>query len=63
MGPLDQLGRKRLTAIVHAAATSHGVQFISTVGTIDRRERVSDGVHPNRAGSRALADRVIAALE
>lgn len=62
-GPLDQLGRKRLTAIVHAAATSHGVQFISTVGTIDRRERVSDGVHPNRAGSRALADRVIAALE
>ena len=62
-GPLDQLGRKRLTAIVHAAAASHGVQFISTVGTIDRRERVSDGVHPNRAGSRALADRVIAALE
>lgn len=62
-GPLDQLGRRRLTAIVYAAAKAHGVQFISTVGTIDRRERVSDGVHPNRAGSRALADRVIAALE
>jgi hypothetical protein len=36
---------------------------VSTVGTIDRRERVIDGIHPNRVGSRALADRVIAALE
>jgi lysophospholipase L1-like esterase len=62
-GPLDQLGRKRLTAIVHAAAKAHGVQYVSTMGTIDRRERVLDGIHPNRAGSRALADRVIAALE
>jgi lysophospholipase L1-like esterase len=62
-GPLDQLGRRRLTAIVHAAAKAHGVQYVSTMGTIDRRERVLDGIHPNRAGSRALADRVIAALE
>ena len=62
-GTLEQLGRKRLTAIVYNAATSHGVQYISTMGTLDRRERVLDGIHPNRAGSRALADRVIAALE
>jgi hypothetical protein len=62
-GTLDQLGRKRLTAIVYHAARSHGVQYISTMGTLDRRERVLDGIHPNRAGSRALADRVIAALE
>ncbi len=62
-GPLDQLGRRRLTAIVHAAAKAHGAQYVSTMGTIDRRERVLDGIHPNRAGSRALADRVIAALE
>jgi lysophospholipase L1-like esterase len=62
-GTLDQLGRQRLTSIVYNAAKAHGVQYVSTTGTIDRRERLSDGVHPNRAGSRALADRVIAALE
>ena len=62
-GTLDQLGRQRLTSIVYNAAKTHGVQYVSTTGTIDRRERLSDGVHPNRAGSRALADRVIAALE
>ena len=62
-GTLDQLGRKRLTAIVYAAAKEHGMQYVSTMGTLDRRERVLDGIHPNRAGSRALADRVIAALE
>ena len=62
-GSLDQLGRKKLTAIVYNAAKAHGVQYVSTMGTLDRRERVLDGIHPNRAGSRALADRVIAALE
>lgn len=62
-GTLDQLGRHRITRIVRAAARSHGLQYVSTVGTIDRRERLLDGVHPNRAGSTALADRVIAALE
>ena len=62
-GTLDQLGRKKLTAIVYNAAKAHGVQYVSTMGTLDRRERVLDGIHPNRAGSRALADRVIAALE
>jgi lysophospholipase L1-like esterase len=62
-GTLDQLGRNRITSIVRAAATSHGFQYVDTVGTIDRRERLTDGVHPNRAGNRALADRVIAALE
>jgi lysophospholipase L1-like esterase len=62
-GTLDQLGRRRLTAIVYAAAKAHHVQYVSTMGTLDRRSRVLDGVHPNRTGSRALADRVIAALE
>ena len=62
-GTLDQLGRQRVTAIVQAAAKLHGVQYVSTEGTIDRRERLTDGIHPNRVGSRALADRVIAALE
>ena len=62
-GTLDQLGRNRITSIIRAAAASHGLQYVATVGTIDRRERLLDGVHPNRAGSTALADRVIAALE
>lgn len=62
-GTLDQVSRRKLTAIVYRAARSHGVQYVSTMGTLDRRERLLDGVHPNRAGSRALADRVIAALE
>lgn len=62
-GTLDQLARQRLTAIVFEAAKAHDLQYVSTMGTLDRRERVLDGVHPNRAGSRALADRVIAALE
>ena len=62
-GTLDQLGRQRVTGIVYAAAKARGLQYVSTVGTIDRRERVIDGIHPNQVGSRALADRVIAALE
>src|SRR5688500_278340 len=53
-GTFDQLGRNRITAIVHEAATSHGLQYGATVGTIDRRERLLDGVHPSRAGSRAI---------
>ncbi len=62
-GTLDQLGRNRITAIIRKSAIAHGVQYVATVGTIDRRERLLDGVHPNRAGSTALADRVITALE
>jgi lysophospholipase L1-like esterase len=62
-GTFDQLGRRRVTAIVYAAAQRHGVQYVSTMGTLDRRDHVLDGVHPNRAGSTALADRVIGALE
>ena len=62
-GTFDQLGRRQVTAIVYAAAKRHGVQYVSTMGTLDRRDHVLDGVHPNRAGSTALADRVIGALE
>lgn len=62
-GPIDQLGRQRVTRIVYAATKAHGLQYVSTLGTLDRRGRTIDGVHPNRAGSTALAGRVIAALE
>lgn len=62
-GTLDSDGRHRITDIIRASAKAHDMQYVNTVGTLDRPHRVLDGVHPNRAGSTALADRVIAALE
>ena len=41
----------------------HGLEYVSTTGTLDSYERVVDGVHPNRAGSLAIARRVIRGLE
>jgi lysophospholipase L1-like esterase len=61
-GPIFEDGRQRVTAIIRAAAHRHGVMFVNTDGTLDRLSRVVDGVHPNLAGSTALADRVITAL-
>jgi lysophospholipase L1-like esterase len=62
-GTRKQDERRRITPIVRETAQAHGVQYIGTTGTIDRDSRLLDGVHPNRRGSTALADRVIAALE
>ena len=61
-GPLDPANQKRVTAIIEAQAKQHGVEFISTQGTLTA-DRVVDGVHPNRKGSLAIARRVIAALD
>lgn len=61
-GPAEVWDGKRVTSIVHAAAQRHGLDFVSSAGILDRGSRVVDGVHPNRAGSEALGDRVIAAL-
>ncbi|MCW2830101.1 MAG: hypothetical protein JWP31_793 [Aeromicrobium sp.] len=61
-GPMDQVNGRRVTAIIQDEAEQHGVEFISTTGTLTA-ERVLDGVHPNRAGSLAIGRRVIAALE
>lgn len=61
-GPLDPWQGKRITSIVHTAAVRHGVEYVSTTGTLDSYERVVDGIHPSRAGSAAIADRVIEAL-
>jgi lysophospholipase L1-like esterase len=60
-GPLDPVNGLRVSAIIQAQARSHGIQFVSTRGTLSA-DRVIDGVHPNRAGSQAIARRVIAAL-
>jgi lysophospholipase L1-like esterase len=61
-GPAQAAEGRRITAIIEDAAARHGVEFISTEGTLDAR-RVVDGTHPNLAGSRAIATRVIRALE
>jgi lysophospholipase L1-like esterase len=61
-GPLDPDNGRRITAIVEAAAQAHGLQFISTTGALTP-SRVVDGVHPNRAGSVAIARKVLAALD
>ena len=60
-GPRQPLERMRVTAIIRSAAERHGFEFIDTVGVLGPNE-VIDGVHPNRAGSLAIADRVIAAI-
>lgn len=61
-GPLDLDNQRRVTAIIERQAQQHGIQFVSTVGTLTA-DRVIDGVHPNRQGSLAIARRVIAALD
>jgi len=60
-GPIDQWNAVRVTAVVEAAADRHGLEFISTRGALTA-DGVIDGVHPNRRGSLAVADRVISAL-
>ncbi|MET0819816.1 MAG: SGNH/GDSL hydrolase family protein [Aeromicrobium sp.] len=61
-GPLDRSDGVRVTRIVAAQARLHGLQFVSTRGALTA-DRVLDGIHPNRAGSLAIARRVIRALE
>ncbi len=60
-GPIDPANGERVTAIVEAAATRLGMEFVPTTGALTA-SRVVDGVHPNRAGSVAIANRVISAL-
>lgn len=61
-GPLDPENGVRVTGIVAAAAQDHGFAFIGTDGLLTANH-VHDGIHPNLAGSRAIAARVIDALE
>lgn len=61
-GPLDQTNAERITHIIRTSAQEHGIQFVSTRGALTA-DRVVDGTHPNRAGSLAIARRVIRALD
>ena len=61
-GPLDRAEGRRVTAVIRSEARAHGIQYIGTGGALTS-DRVVDGVHPNRAGSLAIARRVIRGLE
>jgi len=60
-GPKQAAEGLRVTEIIRTAAAERGFEFIDTAGALGP-DQVSDGVHPNRAGSLAIADRVIAAI-
>lgn len=57
-GPLQAAEGRRVTKIIKASAKQHRLLYVDTKGVFTRN-RVKDGVHPNRAGSRALGIRVI----
>lgn len=60
-GPLQAVDGERVTRIIQEQAKAHGLEFIDVAGALTA-DRVVDGVHPNRAGSIAIARRVIDAL-
>ena len=61
-GPVQPLDGLRITSIVRDEAQQHGFEFVDTTGTLPR-QHVVDGIHPNRAGSIAIARRVVAVLD
>jgi len=61
-GPKDHDQAARVTSILRQAAGRHGLTFIDLDGVLDART-VVDGTHPNRAGSEAIAQRVLATLQ
>lgn len=60
-GSVDASQRDRVTAIIKASAQRAQMHFIDTSKIFDGA-RTLDGTHPNRAGSQALARRVIAVI-
>ncbi|MGJ9413360.1 SGNH/GDSL hydrolase family protein [Aeromicrobium sp. CF4.19] len=61
-GEMHPWEHRRITSIVRTAASREDLEYVSTTGTLDRPGHTADGVHPTRAGSMALGERVIAAL-
>lgn len=60
-GPKDHEHAARITSVLRQAAGRHGLTFIDLAGTLDA-STVVDGTHPNRAGSEAIAERVLETL-
>lgn len=57
-GSLNASERSRITSIIKSSAQRHHMRFIDTRGVFNGN-RTIDGIHPNRAGSVALGNRVI----
>lgn len=60
-GPLNIDEQERISSIIRAAALHYDMQFVPMDDVLNAT-RVVDGVHPNRAGSQAIADQVIQAI-
>lgn len=60
-GPFQPKDGRRITTVIRSQAEAHNLQFIDLSGTLTA-DRVIDGIHPNRAGSAAIARRVVSAL-
>lgn len=61
-GPLQPVHGQRIAQLIRAEAVARNLEFIDMTGVLDA-DRVHDGIHPNRAGSLAIARRVVRALE
>lgn len=61
-GPLQSAHGRRIAQLIAAEAEAHDLEFVDMTGVLDA-DRVHDGVHPNRAGSLAIARRVVRALD
>lgn len=61
-GPEAHEHAARVTAIVRAQAEAHGFEFVDMTDVLDA-STVYDGTHPDREGSRRIAQRLIAHLE
>lgn len=59
-GPAGRVdNRNRITRVVEEAATRQGFTFVETVGLLTRRTTWEDGVHPTRAGNKALTQAIL----
>ena len=58
-GPKGADERARITPVIRRSARRHGFTFVDTVGLLDERTTQADGVHPNRAGNRAVSDAIL----
>lgn len=51
--------RDRISALMQKAAARHGFTFIDTLGLLTEATTIEDGVHPTRAGNKALTRAIL----
>ena len=60
-GTVSATQKNRVTSIIKSSTQRHHMRFIDTTGVFNG-DRTIDGTHPNRAGSMALGNRVVARI-